>query len=74
MFVRRAAGCAHPAVVSTSPGVFSRPATAHKAYANLPSSLQRARTNYFAHLQLRMRNRCLGGSDSVRYTSAGAVG
>ena len=57
VLVRRAAGCAPLAVVSTAPGVFSRPAPAHKAYANLPDRLRRARTIYFAHLQPRMRNR-----------------
>jgi hypothetical protein len=30
---------------------------ADKADANLPNCLQRARINYFAHLQPRMRNR-----------------
>ncbi|MGA2076715.1 MAG: hypothetical protein ABSH52_24775, partial [Terriglobia bacterium] len=39
------------------PRVFSRPAPAHKAYANLPDRLRCAQTNYFAHLQPRMRNR-----------------
>ena len=58
MFVRRAAGCAHLAVVSTSPGVLSRPVPADKAYANLPDRLRRARTIYFSYLQPRMRNRC----------------
>ena len=59
MFLWPAAGCAHLAAVSTSPRVFSRPAPAHKAYANLPDRLRCAQTNYFAHLQPRMRNRCL---------------
>jgi hypothetical protein len=57
MFLWPAAGCAHLAAVSTSPRVFSRPAPAHKAYANLPDRLRCAQTNYFAHLQPRMRNR-----------------
>jgi len=65
MFVRRAAGCAHLAVVSTSPGVLSRPVPADKAYANLPDRLRCARTNYFAYLQPRMRNRCINASDSA---------
>jgi len=58
MFLWPAAGCAHLVAVSTSPRVFSRPAPAHKAYANLPDRLRCAQTNYFAPLQPRMRNRC----------------
>ena len=57
MSLWRAAGCAPLAVRPTSPGVFSRPAPASNADANLPDRLRRARTNYFAHLQPRMRNR-----------------
>ena len=60
--MRPAAGCAHLAVGSTSPGLFPPPAPAHKAYANLPDRLRCARTNYFDPLQPRMRNRCAPGA------------
>ena len=63
--MRRAAGCAHLAIVSTSPGVFSHPAPADNTDANLPDLLRRPRTNYFAHLQPRMRNRCLNAMEVV---------
>ena len=57
-FLRRAATCAISPLCQPH-RVYFPPCPADKADANLPNRLQRARTNYFAPLQPRMRNRCL---------------